>query len=790
MINALKTIKITGGHFEQQTELTDIFANNINIVYGRNGSGKSSITSAVKDSLSQEGEGSYTVEYGWTLSEDDKKNIFIFNEQFIEDYVKIKRDGLKTLVMLGEQIDIDKEIEKETINLNSTTAQQDGIQSKIDEYNDESIEFSCAYLYKKIRQCLNAENNWADRDMHIKSLRRKASVNSDLINELHTFSEETQNISLQEEKKGLLSDIERYIKSQGVMHCPDVFFKYTLPRSIQEINSIISRKVIRPQLGEKEEQILTILASQHNHLAEAKEYFTKENSNLCPFCFQDTSTEYKKSLLKRIEELLRQESEKFKNEIEDLIRLLSNIAPVTPSNQARPFIEAELEELENNRRKINEELLRIIDILHARIKDLYTETPKLIDNRVSDFITSYNTKIDAINQIIMKTNEVAQNRETERLRLLRQNMLIAYAEHAELIDAYIKQSNELKTLIRQKDIFSTLINEIKTKIAGLKQKKHNTNLPLEMMNDILSFIFFDANRIKLVPSSGVYSLHVNGKAIPPSKVSVGERNAIALSYFFASICQGKTKGKRYSDEVLIILDDPVSSFDFENKVGIISALRWQISSILQANINSKITIFSHDISTVQDIIKMADDLVKTPNENLSKLTCALAQLRNKKLDYLFTRIKDRTRSPKFKKWNAYGELIQSVYNFASTNGETDELASIPIGNNIRKMLEAYSTFVYSKGFSEMLRTVSITPPLPEAEQALYENCMARLILNDDSHMQEKANALNIAADNFSFSERQKIAQAALKFLYRLNEQHVAAYLSDTEIAVINAWQLC
>ena len=50
-------------------------------------------------------------------------------------------------------------------------------------------------------------------------------------------------------------------------------------------------------------------------------------------------------------------------------------------------------------------------------------------------------------------------------------------------------------------------------------------------------------------------------------MSLGERNIIALCYFFTQILSNQDIGKLYQDEELVVIDDPISSFDFENKVG-------------------------------------------------------------------------------------------------------------------------------------------------------------------------------------------------------------------------------
>ena len=42
--------------------------------------------------------------------------------------------------------------------------------------------------------------------------------------------------------------------------------------------------------------------------------------------------------------------------------------------------------------------------------------------------------------------------------------------------------------------------------------------------------------------------------------------------------QNKEPSKAYEDEYLIVIDDPISSFDFENKVGIMSFLNYQLGT--------------------------------------------------------------------------------------------------------------------------------------------------------------------------------------------------------------------
>jgi len=82
----------------------------------------------------------------------------------------------------------------------------------------------------------------------------------------------------------------------------------------------------------------------------------------------------------------------------------------------------------------------------------------------------------------------------------------------------------------------------------------------------------------LIPGDGHYKLTVNGRQVKPKNISVGERNVLGLCYFFAMLFSGKREDDKYASEYLIIIDDPISSFDYGNRLGVMSLLRYQFSN--------------------------------------------------------------------------------------------------------------------------------------------------------------------------------------------------------------------
>lgn len=795
MIKDLCTVKIKGGCFEQETELQDLLKNNINIIYGRNGSGKSTITSALAESCNFENDKDilstpqFDVTFTPPLSNDAKKNVFVFNEDFIEKSVRIRGEGLKTIVMLGSQVDIEQKIndaEKEKKELEQAIKKLESEKDKLDENQRESLTYQ---QFQAIHKKLSEPSGWAERDRLIRNNKTNSKIQPKLLEELKTFKDKIQGIDIEKEKAALLKDIQNYTKASEGSIINDKYTKIFLPTSVEYLNNLLHKTIEKPELTERDETILHILSSKYNYLISAKEYILHDDTDCCPFCFQPLSSDYKEQLKVTIERHLNQESEIYKASISEEISKFKPISSAEASPTAREILNDLLKDLEIAKEKVNKFILITTDILTDRKKDIYCAFQTSIPNEVSIAFNEYNSIIDLLNQEIKNYNKIVTNREKQKEELIKRNKILAYAEYNTFIDIYFGHKRSFKNIEIDLELHLKNLETLNTNIKKFKSEQKNTSISLSIINETLSFIFFDKKRIALQASDGCYRVMVNGKNIPPSKVSVGERNAIALSYFFASIGEEKTQKNRYSTPSLIILDDPISSFDFENKVGILSVLRWQICEILKSCTESKFLIFSHDTETIFNLIKIADDITSNDSYLSEKPKVSFAQIKNRNIDYLFTKIKDKS-NDRMRKWNAYRILVENVFHFASLNGEEEETDNVfPIGNTIRKMLEAYSTFVYSKGIDSMLHSPDILSKIPEEERTLFLNCMSRLILNTDSHMMESAKSLSVTENHFSFSERQKIAKTALKFLLYINEQHLAAYLSNNDIATIKGWGL-
>ena len=162
-------------------------------------------------------------------------------------------------------------------------------------------------------------------------------------------------------------------------------------------------------------------------------------------------------------------------------------------------------------------------------------------------------------------------------------------------------------------------------------------------------------------------MYSHKKPVRPNKVSLGERNIIALCYFFTEILENQQAKDGYSNKLIIVIDDPVSSFDFENRIGIMSLLKTKISDIVKSNYESQVLLMTHDIKCLYDLQKIGNEVsseYKKKFSNQKKLTFSCLELKNIVLT-LFNVIKR----------NEYSEIFKIVYDYAcnENNNDNDDL---------------------------------------------------------------------------------------------------------------------
>ena len=133
---------------------------------------------------------------------------------------------------------------------------------------------------------------------------------------------------------------------------------------------------------------------------------------------------------------------------------------------------------------------------------------------------------------------------------------------------------------------------------------------------------------------------------------------------------------------------------------------------------------------------------------------------------------------KHKRRDEYTILIQNIYEYALHGNNQLEIV---IGNMMRQVLEAFSTFVYKKGITQLSTDERVLDLLNEYQpeyRDYFGNLMYRLVLHGGSHREKQVHTMKNMnfVDIISPKEKRRTAKDILCYLYLLNKEHLLSHL--------------
>ena len=775
MLKDISSIKLQGANFSSITVLPILNSSDgkyikTSLIYGRNGAGKSTLAKAFRKIKGETIATITTTEVLNTedkpivLSEAERASIFVFDEDFIATNVRIEGRGLGSIVMLGEQVDLTAKIEqaerelKKSENLVKTTS------NTLTEYRTDTNPKAPIYYIQKIRKVLQGNDGWAGRDSRIKNLRRNSSVTDDTYKRfialtpekprdelVITFAEKMKELELA--KNGVSKIVET------VPRVPDGYQHYSLTLA----SELIKKKIEEPELSEREKYLFSLVtAGKTDELQKRIGHLNDIGITFCPYCLQDLTKKYKANLVMQIQKVLTDEVKHHQTQLKSLkyTELTLELSPfsILPSYQTCMGLITQ----------INETLVINNALIQRKIESPYEP---IIGEELSDIIESIKFLDKALKKLEEERkahNNKAINTKPLKEELRNINDQIAYYDIIDYVKQLNIQENEMAAVQKAHRNAVTDRNEKNKALEDLNGRRKSIDIAVDIINNGLKYILFAEDRLTIERDGDSYKLLSNGHPVLPKDVSVGERNILGLCYFFTSIMTGKNKDTAYNDEYLIIIDDPISSYDFENKVGILSFLKYKLSQFLDGNTNSRAIIMTHDLLTLFDFKKICKEFSENWNNifQVQLLKCHTWELKNCTLEPF-----------KNKNWQEYTELIKLIYEYGCGNASKYDIA---IGNIMRQVLEAFATFEYKKGIDKVSTDeILLSKMLCVEYKSYFKNLMYRIVLNNGSHRQEQVASMEV---NFfsviSESEKRRTAKEIICFIYLLNKEHVLAHLRD------------
>lgn len=779
-MNNLKQVKLQGGYYKDSTDiqLFTVDANKVSIIYGVNGSGKSCISKAIGElKLTEDDIKTYSVNELYDSSnmrilpnEIDESAINVFDEDFIENNIKLNKDSLDAIIMFGEQGEYDTQIIELQKKLTEIRSQVKAID--LSKYEDDKTTHSIVKKRKNISDSL--KNGWAVREKEIRNLPRNASVTDNLIEEISKMLLPKDSRVQLSEELDKLNIIIQNARSNSEKILIDEFVLKNIDE--KKLINLLNEKIEKPGSNVLEIRILETIENKGKEFIEhSKHDFSDNNTKYCPYCFQNVDEKHKIGLIESVRKI-------FSDEVEKHSQLI---------------LDSTIERIE-----INLDSARIID---NELVDKFLVASKLCNEKIDIYNENLEKKADNVfepiamtsqdlNGCMQQTNEIYGeitnkvdffNKSIEEIqinisRAQELNKSIAKLETKSLyneLDNTLKEYNKFKSDLLD---LSTKRATLEKDIARLNSKKSSVDIALELINHYLALIFGDSRRLTLeLSENNDYFVKSKNRKLKLKNLSVGERNAIALCYFFSQLQKETTVDSSFCQKFFLVLDDPISSFDFDNKIGIYSFLNMIFEKVLLGNQNSRAILFSHEIEVILNLNKVLEDVKKVNNFDNSVICTRIIN-------------SDKTTSElNVNKFNSYFRLLNDIYMYA-TSQDVQEKLDYTIGNIIRKALEAFSTFQFRSGIENLYRDEDIISLISgDKQKAYFKSRMNRIVMHGESHTGDSVKNIvsRSTLEYFSTIEKIQVAKDVLAFMYLLYSRHIELYFKDdqSKIRNIKAW---
>ena len=197
------------------------------------------------------------------------------------------------------------------------------------------------------------------------------------------------------------------------------------------------------------------------------------------------------------------------------------------------------------------------------------ETGLTVEAITESSIKAFNDAMTAINAAIGKHNHKSNNFQEETTKAKKQ-LELHYATTEVKAFGYHEKKNEVVDRTATNDTLKTAISSRNTEILALEDSLSNEGLGADQFNESLhKFLGRSELTLRFNPVKKGYEILRDNSDPVNGNLSEGEKTAIAFVYFITKIKENDNK----MEETIVVVDDPVSSFDSNHLFHAYSFLR-------------------------------------------------------------------------------------------------------------------------------------------------------------------------------------------------------------------------
>jgi wobble nucleotide-excising tRNase len=685
----------------------------INILYGRNYSGKTTLsrifraleTGSLSDKYSSP-EFHLSFDDGSTATQNSLTShgqvVRVFNEDFVRDNLRFIVDDEQTInsfAILGEDnTKLEEEIEKHEVELG----------------NEEDKSGLLGELLGAEEKFKEAQKAHSKKSSELEGkLRDKANKASSGIKHNKLFGDANYNVpKIKADISNVTQDTYSPITDEQVVKFHDLLREE--PKSeISESSSFnlqysaIASKA--KELIEKKIQVSDPIQELLNDAALATWVRTgrghhQEKRDTCAFC----GSVLPKDLWKKLDKHFNQESEELRQALENLLGTIENERSRVPNllkiknsdfySNFTADLDALAEELSTISTSYCESLDSIKEQVEKRKEDIFTPLEFNMPASVEDALNAIRDSFEQLrNESNQFTDSLSADQSEARAALRLHEVYtfindIKYEDECTTIEGLneaMGKDEESKNSAKEKvDAKRSKINELK---AQLKDESRGADRVNDYLNNFFGHQSLSLKAIEETPgdSSSGYRFEVTRNDKKAFHLSEGECSLIAFCYFMAKLEDIETKG----NQPIIWIDDPVSSLDANHIFFVYSLINAEIVTPEKYE----------DRGELKERDRFKQLFISTHNLDFLKYLKRLPGALNKKKSqyFIITRkdqVSDISLMPRYLKdyVTEFNFLFHQIYKCAHAQIECDENHDCyyNFANNARKFLEAFLYYKY------------------------------------------------------------------------------------------------
>ncbi len=692
---------------------TNSFFKKVNVIYGRNYSGKTTLARVLRCIEKGELNKNY-IDGNFVVSLSDGTNISpstllisstkiqlrVYNSDFIKDnlgWLQNEDGSIVPFTILGERnVEIDKKI-KEIEEKIGKVEETKGLQF---EYKES--ENSYFANQKKINQ------KKADLELKLKvKANDKIKVNSNFF--IATTLKKTYQINdIKEEITKITANPEKYFLSENQKEDK---IKLLKEQPLDDIKELPASKPVFSNYFATTKELLSKKIKPSKAIAELIEDSLlqewvregidrhKNKRTTCGFC----GNSLPKDIWENIDAHFSKESEDLRKNIKEQIQILQKVKQnineflkISRENfysGLQKTFDKDLAEWIKLRNKYATNIDELIFGLNERLKNIFNQQTLIEITDISDDILHL---LQEFNKLIKESNKKTTSLAKDQERARNDLRLAEIVDFIKIID-YKKKTDEIKSLEKEvaelektKNLKQSEIDRLSEQRRELEAKAQDESRGAELVNEHLSK-FFGHDELKLVAEGEKTNMKfkITREKADAKNLNEGECSLISFCYFIAKM-QDELNAETNNKKLIIYIDDPISSLDSNHIFFMFSLID---SIIAKPNKYDQLFISTHNL----EFLKFLKQLTVPDNKN--NIGHFLIERRKKKTDKRVFLVPMPHHLKKYV--TEFNYLFSEIYKiYKETKGDRktilentyNQFYNLP--NNIRKFLECYLFYKY------------------------------------------------------------------------------------------------